>query len=453
LQGWIGTFFELGEGDYAGVDGHTPSQYWSDYAWFLEAHSRSLKHRRKHGVSANDVRILAVDKGERDDDWFNEETRPDYRKFVEWHEENNVELRTIATDELAELRADYDLTTSDDVALWIGFAVLFNADLGLDSEELAIKLRVKDDELLSPKYEVLRRFMEDVRKKSTLMNDAAPGVEMGDATLVERWNDYVAPDLRWRPDGRYKRFLEGIIDPERPVLDAAAGSGTDSVNLLRNDYSVISNEVDPRLADQASAFASRRGVTLKLEVSRWEELNLQGNLRFGTVLVLGNSLCLVSSPERRLQALHSFHRVLLPGGKLVIDERNYEFMRQNRERILDDPYESWLTVIDDVMYPGRSLLGFPSLIDDEKVEWSFISNDPPVRSGSEVRERSNDFHPLELYAFQYGELHRDLEEAGFRVGAMFGDLRTIGDGADMPPYEATRDAGFLTYVAERPKGG
>jgi len=450
LQGWIGTFFELGDGDYAGVDSHAPSQYWSDYAWFLEAHARSLRERREQGVPANDVRVLAVDQGVLEDDWFNRDTLPDYRKFVEWHAANDVELRTIRTGDLEVIRENHELETKDDVALWTKFAVLFTGEGERDQQEVGIKLRVKRDAAKAPGYDVLRNFVEDVREQSTQMKDAPPGVEMGDAALIERWDDYVAPEIRWLDGGTFSSFMQELLRPNELILDAAAGSGTDSVHLLSMGYSVISNEVDSRLADRAEGFALRKKVPLSLEFSRWEDLRLRGNPRFDSVIVLGNSLCLVLSENRRKRTLRSFLRVLRPGGRLIIDERNYEFMRRNREGILADPYENWLEVRPDVMYPGTSLVGFPGQIEDSKVSWSFAQNDPPIKSKEEMMGRAEEIHPLELYAFEFGELYDELTEIGFKVTAVYGDLsRLPGDGT-MPTYDATVGSGFLTYVAERP---
>lgn len=449
LQGWIGTFFELGEGDYSGVDSHVPSQYWSDYAWFLEAHAKSLKHRREAGIPAEDVRILAVDRGELEDDWFDRDTLPDYRRFVEWHAENEVKLLTISTADLEEIRTDHELKTEDDVALWVKFAVLFTGQREKE-DEVAITLRVKHDYNSTPDYDALREFMTAVRERSTPMGDDPPGVEMGDAALIERWDDYVAPDVRWLEGGPYQQFIERWLTPGELILDAAAGSGTDSVHLLSLGYSMISNEVDSRLADRAESFATKRKVPLNLEFSRWEDLNLRGNPCFDSVLVLGNSLCLVLSADRRRQALESFLRVLRPGGRLIIDERNYEYMRRREAAILSDPYTNWLQARTDVMYPGKSLVGFPSEIKDAEVLWSFASNDPPVRSGEEMLERAKEFHPLKLYAFQFGELYADLKEVGFKVRAVHGDLGELTQTGSMPSYEATKELGFLTYVAERP---
>jgi SAM-dependent methyltransferase len=452
LQGWIGAFFKLGGGNYAGVDSHAPSRYWSDYAWFLEAHAGSLKQRRAKGEPADDVRILSIGQTELADDWFDEQTRPDYRRFIAWHDTNQVELRTVSPGRLAEIRNEHDLATTDDIALWVKFAALFTGQEAREGDDVTIRLRAKGDLESSPHYGIISSFMSAVRKQSTLMSDAAPGVEMGDAALIARWDDYVAPDLRWMDGGIYRRFMQGVIPTDAAIFDAATGSGTDSVNLLMQGYSVTSNEVDQRLELRARQFAEERGVAIELRSAPWEELSLAGNPKFDVVLVLGNSLCLVPSPDRRHRALAAFYEILRPGGVLLIDERNYEFMRRNRDRILTDPLNEWVKSIQDVIYPGRSLVGFPSAVDDSKVEWSFASNTPEVANSVELCERAREFHPLDLYAFQHGELYRELANEGFADTVVYGDLSRLGDGSvdGMPSYDTTEGSAFLTYVTRKP---
>jgi SAM-dependent methyltransferase len=452
LQGWIDTFFRLGGGTYIGVDSNKPSQYWSDYSWFLDAHAKSLAQRRQAGQPVDDVRILALPKTDLDDDFFGIGTFPDYERFVAWHTDHEVELRTISPVQLAEIRRDLDLAITDDVALWLKFAALFTGPQVRDGDEVAIKLRITGDSDTAPNYVKLNTFMTAVRKQSTLIGEDPPTVEMGDATLIEHWNDYIAPEVRWLDGGAYERFMTDNIPKDASVFDAAAGTGVDSVNLLSRGYSVVSNEVDPRFTQSAKQFGRRRGVPLELRNARWEQLRLAGNPKFDIVLVLGNSLCLVESEDRRRSALKAFWEILRPAGRLIIDERNFEYMRRNRDAILADPLANWLNHVKDVMYPGRGLLAFPSEISDARVVWSFVKNEPAVTTAAEVWERAKEFHPLDLYAFGFGELYKELEKAGFVVQSVSGDLDQLASGSDvrMPSYEATADRGILTYVAARP---
>ncbi len=456
FQGWVDAFFRLGGGNYLAVDSHPPSRYWSDYAWFLDAHAKSLRDRRAAGEPVDDVRILSVSQTELDDDFFDDDNRQaDYLRFVRWHRKNGVDLRVIKPGELAEIRANCELATSDDIALWVRFAALFTPAREREGSSggVDIKLRVRDDFDKSPTYSTIENVMSQAREQSAPMSEAPPGVEMGDSRLIARWNDYLGPDLRWRDGGPYESFLLGLITRDANVFDAAAGTGVDSVNLLARKYSVVSNEVDPRLSLAARDYARRRGVDIELKSSRWERLVLPGNLRFDVVLVLGNSLCLIPVQDRRRRALKAFFDILRPGGCLIIDERNYEQMRREREKILADPLGSWIDSRTDVMYPCRDVVGFPGSINASSVEWAFADNTPALTTNDEVRLRASEYHPLQLHAFAYGELFRELRDVGFEVTAVYADLEAVSEGesAEMPSYEATSASGFLTYVARRPR--
>lgn len=454
LQGSFDTFFRLGRGGrYCALDSHSPSRYWSDYAWFLDAHAKSLQDRRDNGQATDDARILAIDQDELDNDWFQADT--EYEQFVKWHSEHGCELRWISPAKLRQLRAAHKLPTGDDIGLWDKLSVLFTPQSERSGDSVSIKVRARHDFEPELTYSKIQLFMSDVYDASSLLSDAAPGVEMGDATLVSRWDDYVAPDLRWRSGGPYEAFIASVVPPHANVFDAAAGTGADTVNMLQRGYSVTSNEVDPRLAEKAREYAARQGQPISLHRARWEQLQLPGNPKFDVVLVLGNSLCLVRSIERRALALRQFYDILRPGGSLVMDERNFEFMRRERDAIQSHPFESWLRDRNDVMYPGGRLVGYPSVIDDSEVTWSFVNNTPPVASDVDVTQRASEFQPLDLFAFPHGGLYREITDAGFLVRAVFGDLAELarGEPAAMPSYEATSSSGFLTYVAQRPDNG
>lgn len=458
LQQWIGTFFSLSEGSYTGIDSHIPSQYWKDYRWFLDAHADSLEARRARGRPSDDVRVIAVSSSELDDDWYRPETNGGFLKFVEWHQDHNVELRTLTPQALEEIRRALSMDDEqDDVALWQSFGVLFTSRARREGHRVAIRLRASDDLQSVPNFGKLQQFMAEVRSRSTLMKEAIPSVEMGDAKLVAAWNSYIAPELRWQTGGPYSQLLTSVIPTDASIFDAAAGSGVDSVHLLELGYSVTSNEVDPRLGRQARDYASRRKVDIELRNARWETLSLAGNPRFDAVLVLGNSLCLVASQDRRRGALKAFHRVLRPGGTLLIDERNFELMRRRADEITHDPLSNWVDSVPDVMYPGRTLVGFPQEISDTSVTWAFASNEPAATSPEELRRRADEYHPLQLHAFAHGEMFELLQQTGFEVLGVFADLTRIAGDDDnllvvdkMPSYESTADSGFLTYVARRP---
>lgn len=449
LQEWFDTFFSRGGDNYSALDSHLPSRYLKDYGWYLSLHEAAMDRER---INRGGARILAVDRNALTSDYLANSQA--YAQFHAWHRSNGVEAKWIDPSRLADLRNRYGVTNVVDIGLWDDYAVLFSREGGSDAVSLTMVFR--GDGTAEVPYENIYNYMNAVNRAAALLGPSPPGLEMGDDHLVAEWEDYVDPGTRTADGSVWARFLLSQLEDSRIVLDAAAGIGCDSVFLADKGFSVVSNEVDARLYAAASDFAENRGRRLELKRALWEELprEIGGGFQFDAVLVVGNSLCLVDSPQRRARAVQAFFDVLRPGGKLIIDERNFHFMQRNRAEILADPLNKFPPVSrGDVMYPGSSLRGYPSAISEAVVKWSFFRNDEPrVEDSSEVFERSKEYSSLTLYPFSHGEMFELLQGRGFSDIWVFRDLRPLTDGpaAAMPSSEAVGDAAFLTYVATKP---
>lgn len=445
LQEWFDTFFTKGGTTYTGMDSHLPSKYLKDYGWYLDLHEKKLEG----GGRSEHVRIVAATKNDLTADFLTDPTS--FQRFREWHDDNDVTVKCIDPARIAALRADYSIGRAD-IGLWDNYAVLFTRDA--DGPGVSLAMAFEGDPRPPVSYEQISDFMTAVEDLAEVL-DETPGLEMGDAGLAAEWIKYVDPRRRCDPDGPLAHFLLSQLSGRRLVLDAAGGIGCDSVFLMQNGFSVVTNEIDERLAEEGQRYAEQHGMTLELKRALWERLPsmLHGGMKFDAALVLGNSLCLVDEEKRRRQALAAFYEVLHPGGILIIDERNFEFLRAGRDRILEDPVEAFpSTVAGDVMYCGRELRAYPSEIDDASVSWTFFRNDPPVANTAELMERGGAFPALRLHAFAHGELYAALRATGFVDVEVFADYQSItnGAGTTMPSSEAIGDAAFITYIARRP---
>jgi glycine/sarcosine N-methyltransferase len=298
---------------------------------------------------------------------------------------------------------------------------------------------------------------ETAQKRETRpLTEVPPDLDIFGGELAEQWEDYVDPPARQAVLGP---FLDSILQDHPVVLDAASGIGCESIYLLQNEskaYSVFSNEVDGRFAGVAMQRADRAHVNMRLTKHRWESLPaaLDGNMRFNAVLVLGNSICMVLDEEHRKRSLRAFFDCLRPGGSLIIDERNFSYLLRERDAVLSDPLETLSFVrTGDVMYHGQTLKGFPTVIDDAQITWSFCGNDPGARSSEELLRRRIADADVQLYPFKHGELFQLLLDTGFQEIDVYADLRRVGTGRSesptMPSEEAIDDSNFITYVARR----
>jgi hypothetical protein len=447
LATWFATLFADGGGWYKGVDSHLPSDFMQEYDWYLKTHAHAEAVRESRSLKG-DVRILTSSR----DDLTRDYARATgvYGAFYDWHQEHQVDARWLDMAKVEALRDAYGIGEAD-VCLWENYAVLFTPDP--NSEAVTFVMRFPgEEEPGGTSYKDISDYVSNVFKQSEDLGNVAPRLELIDEELGRLWERYVDP--RSRDDGRLGAFLCNALAGRQYILDAAAGIGSDSVYLIEQGYSVWSNEVDIRLAEAAEDYAATRRRPLQLTSVLWETLpqSLEGNMRFEAVLVLGNSLCLVSDEEQRRQCLSAFHDVMQPGGLLMIDERNFEYMRDMSSEIERDPAKYFRPTLEgDVMYGGRDVRGFPAEINDEAVVWRFFDN-----SGGSKRTRQAiigaqfNVKDLLLYPFRHGELYALLEDAGFQRIQVFADLERVSNGHGMPSTEDIGEAAFITYVAERP---
>jgi SAM-dependent methyltransferase len=447
LEMYFDLFFEYGGPHYVGVDRHVPSTYLRDYEWYLRLEERALDSLPERARSrAAHKRVLVATENELHDDWA--------RNLVEWisfcdrHDRNGIQPFRVEPADAERLRLVYHLRTTD-VALWPGrFAVLFQ---DTDGDNVRVAVIFPDD----PRYEACTGYVNAITKPEiarpldrTELQRKPVGTE-----LAAAWEKYVNPAVRDDPHGRLARFLGRFIDPNDDplVLDAAAGLGCDSVLLMNQGLSVVSNEIDPDLRATASQYAQQhaRGRALHLEACSWEVLSgaIPGGLRFDVVLVLGNSICLVGDEEMRRSCIDEFYTVLRPGGALLIDERNFSEMLEARMKIPDelpDAFDcSW-----EVMYCGEEVRGCPWCVDEEQVLWRIYRNVPPVKNSQEI-SAARIGKDLELHPFGTGELARMLiSRFGRENVTAYADFEDCELG-DLLAGKAPR-ADFLTYCARRP---
>lgn len=434
-------FFREGGGAYTGVDSHLPSDYVRTYDWFL-------KIQANH-TSSGDTRIVVASQTDLSDDYFAYEQI--WKDFVRWHREHNVNLRWIDPEVAKRLQVGHRLATTD-VSLWPSHAVQFILD---EDGKPSISMVFPDDPAQQTKLTTVLQFVRDVTEASAELQEGPPGIEVMNPELAAKWELYVDPDARLDRSGPMARFLLRALSGTQYVLDAAAGIGSESVLLINTALlSVVSNEVDASLRSVAREFAARHQCSIDLRKHPWERLpmELPGNFRFDAILVLGNSLCLTMQKSRRKQTITNFIQLLKPGGLLVVDERNFQALLDNREAIMDDPYENFAPLrLGDPLYRGMRVRAYPAQIDDECVAWRFFDNDPRATSSDEIRRRPQLGKDMQLHPFRSGELYGLLRECGFtddiQVFVDLSFLETLHQGDDMP---TVGDAAFVTYVARRP---
>ncbi|MBS3068140.1 class I SAM-dependent methyltransferase [Candidatus Micrarchaeota archaeon] len=214
--------------------------------------------------------------------------------------------------------------------------------------------------------------------------------------LVSMWDDFIDwPARRAAEKGFFERAFEKRWITR--VFDACCGTGCDSIHLIKQGLQVTSNEVDSVFRKKARENAERNGVRLKLTAHDWRDIKLE-DTSFDAVICLGNSLCYLFGHVDRIKALSEFRRLLRTRGILIIDERNFQRIFDNKDTILADPRSYTVTHV----YCGKEVIGYPTEIKNDRIVMEYLD----LRNGKTAH--------LVLYPFKQGELRQLLIDAGFR---------------------------------------
>lgn len=168
---------------------------------------------------------------------------------------------------------------------------------------------------------------------------AARGIpdQYADGKAAQVWTKYIG-DQNERT-GYYKEQLLKILHEHKvkTVLDAACGTGIDSVMLLLEGFQVTSCDASDKMLKYALKMRWERRKeeafdNWVIEEGNW--LNLQEsafpvpNNGFDALICMGNSFAHLpdfdGNQGGHRTAIQNFYNMLRPGGILIIDHRNYD---------------------------------------------------------------------------------------------------------------------------------
>jgi glycine/sarcosine N-methyltransferase len=137
-----------------------------------------------------------------------------------------------------------------------------------------------------------------------------------------------------------ENLLEGILEtlpPGARVLDSACGIGADAMALARSGFNVTASDGSAGMVAEARRRFQRSGLAIDVTQSRWQDLPQLVPGPFELVLCLGNSMVHTATRSNMISSLEGIKQVLSPGGFLVLDSRNWEYLYESRPRIITRP--------------------------------------------------------------------------------------------------------------------
>jgi len=434
---------------YVGTDSHVPSQYEDVYTDYLQAHSEFLEqsHVKSH------ARIMVVDMESLRTDKFGV---PDsFQEFLGWHHNNEVRLAQLEQSDnkshLQTLGDEYEDLIGTDIGFWENKYVLLFKPIRKEGERERTLLRIAY--FGEPLYDKCKEYMQWIESAAVDIGDELPFYSEKLSTGWERFCDANERIKHTIP------FIEEVVSrmsrdkEDVRIFDAATGIGIETTELIKRGYFVAANEIENSLRSAANAFARSHSATIpaaRFSKTDWLHLDQQhDSSAYDLVLVLGNSLCHLEGVSQLRTAIKQFARLLRPGGVLICDERNFEYILENWDAIHADPWNAFRfnqrPVSDRVMYYGDTVLGAPvTLTEKGRVifEYTEVGHDA---DGKVISRANGQMGTLSMYPFKKGEMLSVLEEAKqFTLIDIYADLN--------PTVDLVGDADFYTYAAWKAPG-
>jgi len=175
------------------------------------------------------------------------------------------------------------------------------------------------------------------------LGTATAGVsdQYADGKAAKIWQLYIGDQTDRTVN--YKQFLISLLKKRgvNTVLDAACGTGVDSVMLLEEGFNVTSSDASDKMLKTAykTRWDRRKEQSFEdweIEEANWLTLDRDINAPkggFDALICMGNSFAHLPDfhGDQRDQrtSIENFYKLVKPGGIMIIDHRNYDYILKN----------------------------------------------------------------------------------------------------------------------------
>jgi D-alanine-D-alanine ligase len=119
------------------------------------------------------------------------------------------------------------------------------------------------------------------------------------------------------------------VRKDQTILDLCGGHGRHSFELFSRGFTNCTLlDYSQCLVDHAKAFATRNNISIEIFQSDARETKLPSE-SFDHVCILGNSLGYISTDDADSRIIKEANRLLRPGGRLLIDISDGDFVRKS----------------------------------------------------------------------------------------------------------------------------
>jgi len=421
--------FRYGGQNYVSTTNLVPSQ-------FMNLCNNCLKLEEAYTKPLG-KRILIIDEKVLNNDYTI--NRKKFAAFWNWHLSKKDELLIVDPEIASRVKNKKHLLFAN-TAIWRDrYALLYEASEGMNKFRMALVLKGE------PRFDDLIDYFDSLMNYVKALKIEKEGIQtipVSDYTrrllleeprtssgyrplLAEHWEEFVDCPKRLEKLGP---FFNDVLRPYRGgrVLDAAATIGCESIELAKQGFDVVSNEIDNELAEIIFEKSRKMELTEPLKITKFDWRTLGYEYKgepFDVILVLGNAFSMLLESQDRIEALKQFRMVLRSGGILIIDERNFaHVLNLKKMGILRElPFKK------TTMYPGEMIQEVPIAVGENEIIFEYN------------HRILGQLGTIKMYPFQEGELKHLLEVSGFKIVQTYSNLEKH--------YQNKEPPDFFTYVA------
>ncbi|XP_022095384.1 glycine N-methyltransferase-like [Acanthaster planci] len=297
--------------------------------------------------------------------------------------------------------------------------------------------------------------MVDSVYRTRSLGVAAQGIpdQYADGKAAKVWEYYIGS--RTDRTENYRHFLVDLLKSQNChyILDAACGTGIDSVMLLEEGFRVMSCDASDKMVLHAfrERWARRKEECFdhwEIEVANWltlpEDLPQEGE-GFDAIICIGNSFAHLpdfeGTQENHRMALKNFATLLKPGGVLIIDHRNYD------------------TIIDTGRAPIKNIYYVGSCINDIQTSVLYVNGRPSmvtldyfISIDNQHDEENNEKQGVknEVYKFRLSYYPHRLNAFTELLKEAFGENSKHSVYGDFKPFVEGENPSYYIHVIEKP---
>lgn len=209
-------------------------------------------------------------------------------------------------------------------------------------------------------------------------------------------------------------FIQHLLPPAAHVLDAACGTGMHAIELAKHSFATSGADLSAPMIERARENARAAGQNVNFKAVGFGSLAaaFAPQSGFDALLCLGNSIPHLLTRADLRAALNDFAACLRPGGRLLLQNRNFDAIWQQRARWMEpqthiEGSTEWL------------FLRFYDYLPEGTIQFNILTlkrENPQSAWGQTIQSTL-------LYPWRQAELLEELARAGFNQMTSYGDMQ------------------------------